>query len=94
MRLLWYDDVFCDFPKLKRLRFAGKIFGKTSSPFLLNGTIRKHIGNNKYDKILADKTENSFYVIIFPEEATPLKRLLNYTKKMRIKFAGGQMMQI
>ena len=45
LRFLWYDDVFSDFPKFKRLRFARVIFGVTSPPFLLNGTIWKHIGN-------------------------------------------------
>ena len=45
-------------------------------------------------KYLQIKLKTLFMWIIFPEEATPLKRLLNYTKKMRIKFAGGQMMQI
>ena len=39
LRFLWYDDVFSDFPKLKRLRFVREIFGVTSSPFLLNGII-------------------------------------------------------
>lgn len=36
-------DVCPDFPKPKRLRFARVIFGVTISPFLLNGTIRKHV---------------------------------------------------
>ena len=62
LRFLWYDDVFSDFPKLKWLRFARVIFGVTSSPFLLNGTIRKHIGNYKYDQAFSEKIENSFYV--------------------------------
>ena len=43
LKFLLYDDVFPDFPKLKRLRFARVTFGETSSPFLLNGTIPKHI---------------------------------------------------
>ena len=43
LKLLWYDDVFSDFQKLKRLRFARVTFGETSSSFLLNGTILKHI---------------------------------------------------
>ena len=62
LRLLWFEDVFSDFPKLKRLRFARVIFGVTSAPFLLNGTIRKHIGNYEYDEAFVEKIENSFYV--------------------------------
>ena len=62
LRFLWYDDAFSDFPKLKRLRFARVIFGVTSSPFVLNGTIRKHIGNYEHDKAFVEKIENYFYV--------------------------------
>ena len=62
LRVLWYDDVFSDFPQLKRLRFAKMIFDVTSSPFLLSGTIRKHIGNYEYDQAFVEKIENSFYV--------------------------------
>ena len=40
LRFLWFD-VFSDSPKLVRNRFARVIFGVTSSPFLLNQTIRK-----------------------------------------------------
>ena len=32
LTVFWYDDVFCDFPKLKRLRFSKVIFGVTTSP--------------------------------------------------------------
>ena len=85
MRHLWYDDVFCDFPKLNRLRFAGVIFGKTSSLFLLNGTSRKHIGNSKYDKVLVEKIDNSFYVDDFSWGDNSIE----IYKKLRIRFPEG-----
>ena len=79
LRFLWYDDVFSNFPKLKRLRFARVIFVVTSSPFLLYGTIRKHIGNYKYDKAFVKKIENSFYVDDFCRGDSSFETLLNYT---------------
>ena len=44
LRFLWYDDVTNDGEaKLIILRFLRVVFGVTSSPFLLNGTIRHHL---------------------------------------------------
>ena len=43
LRFLWFDDVFSDQPTIVRNRFARVIFGVTSSPFLLNGTIKQHV---------------------------------------------------
>ena len=42
LRFLWFDDAFSDLPKVVRNRLARVIFGVTSSPFILNQTIRKH----------------------------------------------------
>ena len=89
LRFLWYDDVFSEFPKLKRLRFARVTFGITSSPFLLNGTIRNHIGNYKYDKAFVQKIENSFYVDDFSGGGTSFETAIEFYKKLQVRFAEG-----
>ena len=89
LRFLWYDDVFSDFPKLKGLRFARVIFGVTSSHFRLNGNIRKHIGNYKYDKVLVEKIENSFYVDDFSGGGTSFETAIELYKELRARFAEG-----
>ena len=89
LRFLWYGDVFSDFPKLKRLRFARVIFGVTSLSFLLNGTIRRHIGNYEYDEAFVEKIENSFYVDDFFGGDTSFETAIELYKKLRVRFAEG-----
>ena len=43
LRFLWVDDVWSEHPKVIILRFTRVVFGVSSSPFLLNATIRHHI---------------------------------------------------
>ena len=43
LRFLWEDDVNSAEPKIVEYRFAQVVFGVTSSPFLLNATLLKHI---------------------------------------------------
>ena len=43
LRFLWADDVNSAEPKIVEYRFAQVVFGVTSSPFLLNVTLLKHI---------------------------------------------------
>ena len=43
LRFLWYKDVTAEERELIILRFARVLFGLTSSPFLLNGTIYIHL---------------------------------------------------
>jgi len=43
LRFLWYKDVHTDHLDLMEVRFARVVFGVSSSPFLLNATIRHHL---------------------------------------------------
>ena len=43
LRFLWIKDVKKDPPELQVLRFTRVVFGVSSSPFLLNATIRHHL---------------------------------------------------
>ena len=43
LRFLWFDDQFSEEPKIIVLRFARVAFCLSSSPFLLNATLKHHI---------------------------------------------------
>ena len=43
LRFLWVEDPFGDEVKLVNLRFTRVVFGVSSSPFLLNATMRHHL---------------------------------------------------
>ena len=43
LRFLWVDDIEKISPEMVTLRFRRVVFGVSSSPFLLNATIRHHI---------------------------------------------------
>ena len=43
LRFLWFDDVTKTQPQIQVLKFTRVVFGVSSSPFLLNATIRHHL---------------------------------------------------
>ncbi|XP_064388662.1 uncharacterized protein LOC135336737 [Halichondria panicea] len=43
LRFIWIDDITKDNPELQVFRFARVVFGVSSSPFLLNATIKFHL---------------------------------------------------
>ncbi|XP_065891704.1 uncharacterized protein [Dysidea avara] len=47
LQFLWIDDVHKKVPEVLTLRFARVVFGVSSSPFLLNATIRHHVEKYK-----------------------------------------------
>ena len=47
LRFLWVDDISKQSPKIVTLRFTCVVFGVSSSPFLLNATIKHHVEKYK-----------------------------------------------
>ena len=43
LRILWVDDIMKEPPEIRTLRFARVVFELSSSPFLLNATIKHHL---------------------------------------------------
>ena len=55
LQFLWYDNPGAFTPSVVKLRFTRVMFGVSSSPFLLNATLRCHI--EKYKQIGPDFVE-------------------------------------
>ena len=69
VRFLWFKNINnidyenFDNTKLVEYRFCRILFGLTSSPFLLEATIDKHISEHENtDSLLKDKLKNSLHV--------------------------------
>jgi hypothetical protein len=63
LRFLWVDDITKESPEPVALRFTRVVFGVSSSPFLLNATIRFHLEQHALTQPdLIAKLMRSFYV--------------------------------
>ena len=63
LRFLWFDDVQSGQADVIELRFTRVVFGVSSSPFLLNATIRHHLEQYRETQPeLVEKICKSFYV--------------------------------
>ena len=88
VRFLWFEDVFADEPKIVRNRFARLLFGVTSSPFLLTGTMRKHLSKyNDTDPKFVEKATNGFHVDDFTGGDMTTETAYELFKKLKIRFA-------
>ena len=64
-------------------------FGVTSSPFLLNKAIRKHVKNYEFDIDFANKILDCFYVDDFTAGESDFYKDLDLFKKLKLRFLDG-----
>jgi hypothetical protein len=63
LRFLWVDDIKNPNPKITTLRFTRVVFGVSSSPFLLNATVKHHMEQYRnIDPEFVEKFLESIYV--------------------------------
>ncbi|XP_063408858.1 uncharacterized protein LOC134692334 [Mytilus trossulus] len=87
-RFLWLSDPTNPGSQLKTYRFKAVLFGATSSPFILNATIQKHLKqfrNSETAKIL----ERDIYVDNILSSMNKEEDLLTYFKEARSLMAGA-----
>ena len=90
LRFLWIDDILKDDPQLLVMRFARVVFGVSSSPFLLNATIRFHLDSNRsQDPDFFDDVVRSLYVddlaISKPDQGSAYE----FYTKLKTRFQEG-----
>ena len=71
LRFLWFKNVKEERPEIVQYRFRRLVFGLTSSPAILNGTIQHHLSHYKEpEPQLSELLANSLYVDDFPGGAS------------------------
>ena len=90
LRFLWYDNIFEENPKLKTFRFTRLVFGLTSSPYVLNATIRHHL--QKYRKTYPEfvsTVEKSLYIDDFASSQNSEEQCFELYRNLKTIFAEG-----
>ena len=77
LRFLWVDDVFKELPEVVTMQFKRVVFGVSSSPFLLNSTIKHHMEQYRsVDSGHVEKFLRSIYVDVLHLEVRVLMKLI------------------
>jgi hypothetical protein len=85
LRLLWLNDPYSSSLSVIHLRFARVVFGVTSSPFILNATIRHHV--NQYllnDPEFVYELLRSLYVDDYASGCESIPRELELARKIKV----------
>ena len=91
LRFLWIDDPSSEDPNIVLKRFNRVVFAVTSSPFLLNGTVRHHVSNYEAeDPQFVNDFLSSLYVDDFNggKDSVPEAFQLYTKAKSRMKEGG------
>ena len=90
LRFLWVDDVDKVSPEIVVLRFTRVVFGVSSSPFLLNATIKHHIEQYKEaDPEFVEKFLRSIYVDDLSSGAPEINTAYELYLKSKLRLAEG-----
>ncbi|XP_068675693.1 uncharacterized protein [Montipora foliosa] len=92
LRFLWVDDIDKSSPETVILRFTRVVFGVSSSPFLLNATIKHHIEQYKEaDPEFVEKFLRSIYVddLIISSGASEVDAAYELYLKSKLRLAEG-----
>ena len=88
LRFLWFDDATKTQPQIQVLKFTRVVFGVSSSPFLLNATIRHHL--KKYAPKLINTILQSIYVDdVVSGAETEEEAFTMYKESKAVLRAGG-----
>ena len=90
LRFLWVDDIDKFSPEIVVLRFTRVVFGVSSSPFLLNVTIKHHIEQYKEaDPEFVEKFLRSIYVDDLSSGASKVDAAYELYLKSKLRLAEG-----
>ena len=73
-----------------KLRLARVVFGVTSSPFLLNRTVRNHLSSYHFHPEFAMQVLLSFFVDYFSRGSKTTTAAFGLYKKLKKRFLEGQ----
>lgn len=90
LRFLWVDDIHHPKPKIITLRFTRVVFGVSSSPFLLNATIKNHMEQHRInDPEFVEQFLQAIYVDDLNAGGDNEDAAFLFYKKAKLRLAGG-----
>ena len=89
LRFLWIYDITSGCPKLQVYRFARVAFGVSSSPFLLNATIRHHLTSADVPREFAERVLKGLYVDDFVGGDDSDNSVLEMYENLKSSFKNG-----
>ncbi|XP_065182497.1 uncharacterized protein LOC135813325 [Sycon ciliatum] len=90
LRFLWWDRPFSSERQVQVYRFARVMFGLTSSPFLLNATLKHHLEQYRQeDPEFVDEISRSMYVDDLAAGAADDEEAVELYTKLKVRMADG-----
>ena len=90
LRFLWINDPSSEAPHIQVLRFTRVVFGLTSSPFILNATLKHHVTQYaNVDPDFVNEVMRSLYVDDFASGSRDVKSALQLSTKVKNRLADG-----